>query len=433
MRYVKKLFPCILLLSFLVLTGCSGSNAGSDTAAKDQFAPAASNDTTPTPTGTGTVLSYNLTLNTVGASGGGATVGPGGTVVATAILVDSAGNPVANQPVKFEKVDTLAPVTITNPIINTDSNGKSINFLKADNIPGSSSSSYNVIIKASTSVNGQLVTSLTIFTVSSGTVLSYNLTLNTVGASGNGATAGPLSTVVATASLSNSSGQPVAGQDIAFRKIDSAAPVTISSSVIKTDSNGNAINFLTVGNLPSTSSSSYDVIIEASTTVNGEYVTSLTIFKVLRSAGNVINFITSKSPTDPDGTLNRLAVTLKNVDPASQPSTGIVQLVPFEVLDRNGNPMPRQQVAVSIYSTMGGAGCTAFIDSPELPAVRTVTTDDNGKGIFNAIVSLATPGVGSQNSCSIIYRATTTLVGLPDPPVFSYGGFIASVTNEPPI
>ncbi|MFA7403989.1 MAG: Ig-like domain-containing protein [Pelobacteraceae bacterium] len=318
---MKKIFPCILLLSFLVLTGCSGSNAGSDTAAKDQFAPAAStdsgSDTTPTPTGPGTVLSYSLTLNTVGVSGGGTTVGPGSTVVATAVLVDSNGNPVANQPIKFEKIDTLAPVTITSPIITTDSNGKSINFLLADNLPNTSSSSYDIIIKASTSVNGQLVT-------------------------------------------------------------------------------------------------------------------SVTIFKVVRSGGNVINFITSKSPTDPDGTLNTLAVTLKNVSPLSQPSTGIVQLVPFEVLDRNGIPMPRQPVAVSIYSTMGGTGCTAFIDSPELPAVRTVTTDDNGKGIFNAVVSMATPGVGSQNSCSIIYRATTTLAGLPDPPVFSYGGFIANVKNEPP-
>ncbi len=317
MRYLKQLFPCILLLSSLALTGCGGSNAGSNTTANDQFASGNSTTSTPTPTGSGTVLSYRLILNTVGASGGGTVVGPGSTVVATAILADSSGNPVANQPVKFEKVDSLAPVIITDPIINTDSKGNAINFLKADNLPSTSSSSNDIIIKASTSVNGQLVT-------------------------------------------------------------------------------------------------------------------SLSIFKVVRSAGNVINFITSKSPTDPDGTLNTLAVSLKNVDPATQPSTGIVQLVPFEVLDSNGIPMPRQPVAVSIYSVMGGAGCTAFIGSPEPPAVRTVTTDDNGKGIFSAVVALSTPVIGSENSCSIIYKAVTTISGLPDPPVFSYGGFIANVKNVLP-
>lgn len=316
MRSLKQLFPVMLLLSSLALNGCGGSSAGTNSSTSDPFATGGGGGgTTTPPSGSGTVLSYNLTLNTVGASGGGSTVGPGSTVVATAVLKDSTGNPVANQPIKFEKIDSAAPVTITSPVITTDSNGTAINFLKADNLPSTSSSSYDIIMKASTSVNGQVVT-------------------------------------------------------------------------------------------------------------------SVTIFKVVRSAGNVINFITSKSPTDPDGTLNKLTVSIKNVNPAIQPATGIVQLVPFEVLDSNGIAMPRQQVSVSIYSVMGGAGCTAAIDSPEPPAVRTVTTDDNGKGIFNAVVSMSTPPIGSENSCSIIYRATTTLTGLPDPPVFSYGGFIANVKNE---
>lgn len=260
----------------------------------------------------------------------------------------------------------------------------------------------------------------------SGTVLSYKLTLSTTSASGTGTTVGPNSTVIATAILTDSSGNPVANQPILFEAVE--GPVIITNATISTDSNGNAINFLRSEYI---TTSAVDVILKASTSVNGQLVTSLSIFKIQRSESNVINFMTSKEPTDPDGTLNKLNVTLKAVNPASQPTTGIVQLVPFEVLDRNGIPIPRQSVAVSIYSVMGGAGCTAVIDSPEPPAIRTVTTDDNGKGIFNAVVSMATPGIGSENSCSIIYRATTDL-GLPDPPVYSYGGFIANVKNELP-
>ena len=266
----------------------------------------------------------------------------------------------------------------------------------------------------------------------SGVVLSYKLTLSATGTDGTSTSVGPLATVIASAELVDSQGNKIASQPIKFEKLDAAAPMSIASPLVSTDSNGRAINFLTAENLPATSSSSYDVILKASTSVNGQQVTAVSIVKVIRSAGNVINFITTKNITDPDGTLNRLSVGLEAVSPVAQPTTGIVQLVPFEVVDRNGVPIPRQQVAVSIYSVMGGGGCTAVIDSPEPPAVRTVTTDDNGKGMFNAVVSMNTPPIGSENSCSIIYRATTELSGLPDPPVFSYGGFIASVKNNPP-
>ncbi|QEM68876.1 hypothetical protein FO488_12390 [Geobacter sp. FeAm09] len=37
MRYLKRLFPCILLLSSLALTGCGGSNAGTNGSVSDPF------------------------------------------------------------------------------------------------------------------------------------------------------------------------------------------------------------------------------------------------------------------------------------------------------------------------------------------------------------------------------------------------------------
>lgn len=267
-----------------------------------------------------------------------------------------------------------------------------------------------------------------------GKAISYTLEINAVSASGSGTTVAPGGTVIATATLTDRDGNPIANQSVRFEKIDSLAPVTIANPIVLSDSNGKAVNFLKADNLPTTSSSSYDIIIKGSAALNGQVVTAVTIFKVVRSAGNVINFLTTKSPTDPDGTLNRLAVTMKNVNPAAHPITGIVQLVPFQVLDQNGIPTPRQAVAVGIYSVMGGADCIALIDSPisETVGPQTVTTDDNGKGIFNAIVTMATPGIGSENSCSIIYRAATTIAGVGSSQVFSYGGFIANVKNEAP-
>jgi len=142
------------------------------------------------------------------------------------------------------------------------------------------------------------------------------------------------------------------------------------------------------------------------------------------SAGNVVNFTTTKLPTDPDGTLSKVDVSVTAVDPVAQPTTGIVQLVPFEVLSRNGAHMPLESVQISVYSVKGGAGCDVSMDSP-------VISDNNGKGIFNALVSMATPPAGSENSCSIVYKATTAK-SVNDSTLYYYGGFVANVKNIKP-
>jgi len=267
----------------------------------------------------------------------------------------------------------------------------------------------------------------------SGTVLSYKLTLSTTAASGTGTTVGPNSTVIATAILEDSNGNSVANQPILFEAVE--GPVTITNSTISTDSNGNAINFLRSGG---TTTSAVDVILKASTSVNGQQVTSLSIFKIQRSESNVIKFITTKNPTDPDGTLNTLAVTVENQPEGPPNAREILQLVPFEILDNNGIPRTRVPVKISIYSKIGcpdipaiGAVPAVFIDSPET-VEKTVTTDDSGIGIFNVGVTIAVPPVGSQNACSIIYKAEAVDMNDPTKIIFAYGGFIASLTNLPP-
>lgn len=138
------------------------------------------------------------------------------------------------------------------------------------------------------------------------------------------------------------------------------------------------------------------------------------------TAGNIVNFTTTKLPTDPNGTLNTVSFTITGVDPVVNPSAEVVQLLPFEVRSRSGAYMPQESVQISVYSVKGGS-CDVSIDSP-------VVSDNNGKGIFNAVVSLATPPIGSENSCSIVYKATTSQ-NITDSTQYYYGGFIANVKN----
>ena len=318
MRYSRMVVFVLLSVVLLALAGCSGGSTGS-TVASDPFGSLGSNtqgtNSTPTPTGSGTVLSYTLSLSTTSPSGT-LTVGPSSTVIATASLKDNNGNVIANQPIKFEEVlpppDTAAAVSIPTPVVETSSEGTAIDFLRA------------------------------------------NIT-----------------------------------------------------------------------------ETNKDVIIKASTTVNGQLVSSVSTFKIVRNAGNFINFITTKSPTDPDGNLNTLKVEVEN-QPAGLPRE-ILQLVTFEVLDRNGVPRTLVPVKLSIYSVVGCTANSVFTDSPEAPFERTVTTDNTGLGVFNSSVTLLTPPVGDENSCSVIYKATTADPYATEPKdLFSYGAYIVTLKNIRP-
>lgn len=258
----------------------------------------------------------------------------------------------------------------------------------------------------------------------SGTVLSYNLVMSVTPTSGVGTTVGPNSTVIATATMTDSSGNPVANQPIKFEAVE--GPVTIDPAIVTTDSSGKAINFLKAG---ASTSSAVDVIIKASTSVNSQFVTAIGIFKIMRSESNIIKFMTTKSPTDPDGTLNTLTAAVTN-RPTTDPPRTILQLTPFQVFDNNGVPRSRVPVKISIYSEIGN--CPVFIDSPEFPVEKTVTTDDTGLGIFNAGVTINVPPVGSEDACSIIYKAETADPNNTTATIYSYGGFIAVLKNELP-
>jgi hypothetical protein len=271
-----------------------------------------------------------------------------------------------------------------------------------------------------------------------GAALSYSLTLTTTGTSGS-TTIGANSSVIATATLKDSNGKLVDGP-ILFEEVipDPATGASVSFPVsVQRTSSGVATIVLRTLN-PETNR---DVIIKASTTANNQEVSAVSIFKIVRSTGNYINFITTKGPTDPDGNLNTLKVEIVAVDPDTTPFYNILQLATFEVLDRNGINRTAVPVQLDIYSVLGnltpGNGvrfsdnCFVFIDSPvpEPVGPRTVTTDNTGLGLFNSFVTIRTPEIGGETSCSVIYRATS-----PDPYtqgqiLNSYGGYIVTLKN----
>lgn len=276
------------------------------------------------------------------------------------------------------------------------------------------------------SSDNQGTTDTTTAPTGSGTVLSYTMSLSTTSTSGD-TNVGPTGTVIATAILKDNSGNLIGNQPIKFEEIllpGNTASVTISVPIVSTSSDGTATSFL----LAIYTETTRDVVIKASTSINGQLISAISTFKIIRSEGNYINFITTKNTTDPDGNLNTLEVLIDTIDPALVPSHSILQLVPFEVLDRNGVPRTLVPVKLSIYSVLGG--CTVFTDSPESGTVRTVTTDNTGLGIFNSYVNLPTPPIGSENSCAVIYKATA-----PDPyateptDLFSYGAYIVTLKN----
>lgn len=256
---------------------------------------------------------------------------------------------------------------------------------------------------------------------SAGSTLSYAMTLSATDSAGSGSTVGPNSTVTVTAVLKDGDNKPVANQRVTFVS-DPASPVDIDEVSALTDSNGKAVVLLRAPDISATA----DVILIASAHLSDQTVTAISIFKILRSSGNIVKFITTKAPTDPDGTLNSIDVEVEAV-PTPAAGKTLLQLIPFQVLDLDNNPRFHVPVSISVYSSIGCP--SVYIDSPETVA-KTVTTDDNGIGIFNIGIPLDMPAIGDKNSCSVIYKAVAPDFDDPATTIYSYGGLTASITNK---
>ncbi len=351
----------------------------------------------------------------------------------TVYLKDSGGNPVSGKTVNFSVATGEA--SIITPTASTDSIGKAIARVRALS-PASTSA---VILQGSVTIDSATVTAVAPVQI---TTQPFSASIIKVTLVSDKATVGINSDVILTATVNDlqSPPKPVQNNPVSFKVLAGPANmVDYSGNVLaqgasfttNTDSIGNAVCRLKSGTVTSSSS----IIVQATTSVNDTVVTAYSTIDVVRQNSYLINFLTSKSPTDPDGTLNTLTATL----PAD--AVGLYtfkQLVPFQVIDNNGVPLPNLDVSIQINNT-GRNNDTVITLVPPLPGlpvsypvsdplIVTVRTDDHGMGIFTCNVTLAAPGPGGYNAESVIYQATATpAAGVS---LMSYGGFIASLTQE---
>ena len=222
--------------------------------------------------------------------------------------------------------------------------------------------------------------------------------------------------VLATATLTDSTGKPVTGRAVTFSVVAGPATVVPSLATVFTDSTGKALTVFIPGDAPTTT----NVILQATTLVDGQTVKAYTSFQIVRGGG-VIMF-TDKAGTSPGSQSNQLEEVKKEVDAAfTGTAVSFLQQLPFKVTDANGNPRVGVPVTLAVYNQTGAAMNVA-IDNP------VIATDSAGQAIFNVVVTLATPPAGGFTAASVIYQATTGDAPL----VAAYVGGIYSLTRKAP-
>lgn len=225
-------------------------------------------------------------------------------------------------------------------------------------------------------------------------------------------------------------GAPLPNQVVSFNIL--AGPGTIAYTTPVTGRDGNVNAIFTTGNVNYTT----NVLIEATTTVDGKNYRAYTSFQIVRGTG-VIMF-TDKAGTKPGEQSNMLEPWSKDgVDSTIVPSVDVLQLVPFKVTDSNGNPRVGVPITLSVYSitTLRPDDVTIDFLVPSFPDTavtepnqQTITSDSAGMVIFNVAVNIKTPLPGSFTSSSVVFKARTN-----DPiPVTAYVGGSYSMTSKLP-
>lgn len=196
-------------------------------------------------------------------------------------------------------------------------------------------------------------------------------------------------------------GAPLPNQAVSFNIL--AGPGTISFSTPVTDKNGESKAVLTTGNVSYTT----NVIVEASTTVDGKIYRAYTQFQIVRGTGTI--------------TLSNEQKLEFNL-PASYPIGApfyILHQFSFLLTDSNGNPRVGEPVTLSVHSSIPPT--PVFLD------YTTIKTGSDGKGWFNARITLFAPGPGLPDSASIIYKARTN----DQYPIINYKGSVYTIIQEP--
>jgi hypothetical protein len=217
--------------------------------------------------------------------------------------------------------------------------------------------------------------------------------------------------VLATATITNSLGTGIAGKAVAFTVVSGPATVTPSLATVTTDSTGKAVTIVIPGNTLTTT----NVIIKATTVINGQTAAVYATFQIVRGTG-VIALPAIKTVSD------TIAPNIAG--------TVFTQQMQVSVTDGNGNPRVGVPVTLSVYSQTGSSAVVIDFHAPTVtePSQSTVTTDSKGQAIFNITIEVLAPTAGLTFGDSIVFRAVSN----DTPPLTGYTGIIASVTKTLP-
>jgi hypothetical protein len=219
-------------------------------------------------------------------------------------------------------------------------------------------------------------------------------------------------------------GAAVSNQTVSFRIL--AGPGAINNPTAVTDKNGVSYAIYTSGDMNYTT----NVIIEATSTVDGKNYRGYASFQIVRGDG-VIMF-TTDAGLAPGGQSDMFDDASKTVDPSLSPAWDFMQLIPFKVTDSNGNPRVNVPVTISVYSITTLNPNDVFVDFLVAPVTessqQTITTDSAGQGIFNGAIRVNTPVAGGSNVVNVVFKAVTN-----DPiPVVAYVGGSYALNSKPP-
>lgn len=298
-------------------------------------------------------------------------------VSGTYSLKNSSGTAISAQNVTFSILSGPATLVGT-ATVATDGAGNASVFIQAG---PSITARETVYVNAAVTINGNTYNTVSSFTVDPSIKLALVTDIARVDAN-NGQ-------VVATATLTDSAGTAITGQQITFSILGGSASVTSAGSV-STSASGTANATIQTGNTNSTQ----NVLVQAATTYAGTTYTQVTSFQIARGTG-ILTLSTTASAS--------------STIAADITAQTFFHQIPFTLTDSNGNPRPNVPVTLSVLSWLGS---TATIGTP------TVTSDAAGKGVFNTQTTVNVGTQGGISDSSVVFKAETNDAN----PVIAFGG-----------
>jgi len=307
-------------------------------------------------------------------------------------LKDSNGNPLSSS-VTFSVLS--GPATITAPaVVNTDGAGDAAVFIQAGpNV----TRRETVYVNAAVTINGITFNTVSSFTVDPSIKLALVTDLTKVDAAGG--------QVVATATLTDSAGVAISGQNITFSVLAGQATVG-SAAAVATSPSGDAKATL----VTTATDSTQNVLVQAATTYAGVTYTQVTSFQITKGIGTLV--ITAPVTTSSDATAPATVRWLTSI--------------PVKLLDSNGNPRTNVPVTLTAISS-DRAGFQIANGAGVYIASHTVNTDSQGVAIFSTVSSnLTVAAVDDFDSSEVVWRAQTNDVS----PIIGYATSIYNLTGK---